>query len=160
MFMALYLSLYVAFVLGIYTLHRAYNHFMAAAEQSSIPADDKIGCRVQDLSDVTYVLFTLSFGDNLKDVLKEGRQDGTNACGGLQVLKQANVDIFFLQSLFLIFTACLLLLLLLIWCLVEISIPSFCFDFLFLQPDTLHNILLLVWIILTNLLQVQLMFVI
>ena len=89
-FVALYLSLYVAFVLGIYTLDRAYDHFLTSVEQSSIPAFDKTGCRIQELSDVTYVLFTLSFGDNLKDVLKEGRQDGTNACGGLQVLEQSN----------------------------------------------------------------------
>ena len=85
-FLALYLSLYVAFVLGIYTLDRAYVHFIAVVEESSLPIVDKLGCRVQELSDVTYVLFTLSFGDNLKDVLSEGRQDATNACGGLKVL--------------------------------------------------------------------------
>ena len=86
MFMALYLSLYVAFVLGIYTLDRAYGYFIAAVEQSQLSALDKLGCQAKQLSDVTYVLFTLSLGDNLKDVLSEGRQDATNSCGGLQVL--------------------------------------------------------------------------
>ena len=86
MFMALYLSLYVAFILGIHTLDRAYEHFIAAVEQSPLSALDKLGCRAKQLSDVTYVLFTLSFGDNLKDVLSEGRLDPTNTCGGLQVL--------------------------------------------------------------------------
>ena len=88
MFVALYLSLYVAFVLGIHTLDRAYGHFIAVVEQSPLPALDKLGCRAKQLSDVTYVLFTLSFGDNLKDVLSEGRQDSTNTCGGLQVLSR------------------------------------------------------------------------
>mmetsp|Transcript_60930 Transcript_60930/g.127721 ORF Transcript_60930/g.127721 Transcript_60930/m.127721 type:complete len:990 (-) Transcript_60930:733-3702(-) len=102
MFISLYLSLYVAFVLGIYTLDRTHGNFFAAVEQSSLPASDKLGCRVRELSDVTYDLFTLSFGDNLKDVLSEGRKE----CEGL-------------------------------------------------QPDSLHNILLVVWIILTNLLQLN-----
>jgi hypothetical protein len=85
-FIAVYLSLYVAFFLGIYTLDRSYRQFITAVEQSSLSDVDKVGCRVQELSDVTYVLFTLSFGDNLGDVLGEGRQDANNACGGLQVL--------------------------------------------------------------------------
>ena len=98
MFIALYLSLYVAFVLGIFTLDRAYEHFFTAVEQSPLPDSDKLGCRVRILSDVTYVLFTLSFGDNLKDVLSEGRQDAMNVCGGMQVRKY---PLFFpLSSLF------------------------------------------------------------
>jgi hypothetical protein len=89
LFIALYLSLYVAFFLGIYTLDRAYGHYITAVEESSLPDLDKAGCRVKKLSDVTYLLFTLSFGDNLGDVLDEGRQDATNACGGLQVINYA-----------------------------------------------------------------------
>jgi hypothetical protein len=87
LFIALYLSLYLAFFLGIHTLDRAYGHFIAAVEQSSLPDSEKVGCRAKKLFDVTYVLFTLSFGDNLGDVLGEGRQDASNSCGGLQVLK-------------------------------------------------------------------------
>ncbi len=85
MFIALYLSLYAAFVLGIYTLDRAYGRFFTAVEQSSLPALEKLGCRVPAPFDVTYMLFTLSFGDNLQDVLSEGRQNGSNICGGMQV---------------------------------------------------------------------------
>jgi hypothetical protein len=87
LFIALYLSLYVAFFLGIYTLARSYKNFFAAVEQSPLPDMDKVGCRFQKLTDITYVLFTLSFGDNLGDVLAEGRQDATNICGGLEVFK-------------------------------------------------------------------------
>jgi hypothetical protein len=93
-FIAVYLSLYVAFFLGIYTLDRSYGHFITAVEQSSLPDVDKVGCRVKQLSDVTYVLFTLSFGDNLGDVLGEGRQDANNACGGLQVLTSPVLHFF------------------------------------------------------------------
>ncbi len=85
LFIALYLSLYVAFFLGVYTLDRSYKNFFAAVEKSSLPAMDKVGCSFKKLSDVTYVLFTLSFGDNLGDVLAEGRQDEANVCGGLEV---------------------------------------------------------------------------
>ncbi len=77
----------MAFSLGIYTLDRSYGHFINAVEESSLPELDKAGCRVSRLSDVTYVLFTLSFGDNLGNVLGEGRQDATNTCGGLEVLQ-------------------------------------------------------------------------
>ncbi len=89
LFVALYLSLYVAFFLGIYTLDRAYGDFFAAVEHSSLPDSEKAGCRVKKLFDVTYILFTLSFGDNLQDVLGEGRQDESNSCGGLQVLQSS-----------------------------------------------------------------------
>jgi hypothetical protein len=84
-FLCVYLSLYAGFALAIYTLDRAYGRYFSAVEASSVPDYEKSGCTVVLLSDVTYTLFTLSFGDNLLGVLTPGRQQPENECGDIQV---------------------------------------------------------------------------
>ena len=84
-FLSVYLSLYAGFALAIYTLDRAYIRYFTAVELSALPDFQKVGCAVERLTDVTYTLFTLSFGDNLLGVLTPGRQEADNVCGGIEV---------------------------------------------------------------------------
>ena len=86
MFAAVYISLYVAFVLGIYTLDRAYYRYFTAVEQTSSIEDPGCEYSIELMTDVSYYLFTIGFGDNLSGTLTNGRQTAENVCGNLMVL--------------------------------------------------------------------------
>ena len=88
MFVSIYLSLYCAFILGIYTLNRSYHRYFAAVATSpGLSPDEVVGCNSTImLSDIQYQLFTVSFGDGLMSALSPGRQNDGNYCGGIMVL--------------------------------------------------------------------------
>ena len=77
--------------MAISTLDRAYLQFFNAVENSPEAinfeaSNNPSPCQGEIMSDLTYLLFGLSFGDNLGGTLDLGRQNMENACAGLKVL--------------------------------------------------------------------------
>jgi hypothetical protein len=90
MFVAFYLSLLCAFLLGIYTLSRTYERFFAVVENSALSDYNKAGCHnLRSMSDISYQLFTITFGDNMMSALTPGRDMRDNFCGGIMVTNPA-----------------------------------------------------------------------
>ena len=87
-FLVVYLSLFAGFALAINTLDRAYLRYFYAVENSKEAANfegSSTACQGEMMSDLTYLLFGLSFGDNLGGTLGLGRENESNSCAGVQV---------------------------------------------------------------------------
>jgi hypothetical protein len=91
MFIIIYLSLFCAFTLAIYTLNRTYERYFAVVENSALSDYDKAGCSKSIiLSDISYQLFTVSFGDGVMAALNPGRLD--SSCGGIMVISPRSAE--------------------------------------------------------------------
>jgi hypothetical protein len=160
MFASVYLSLFCAFTLGIYTLNRAYERYFAVVESSALSDHYKAGCNSLSLSDIGYQLISVTFGDGVMSALTPGRSD--SSCGGIMVISPRSVESRSSMRSFSVLTEregkvlsyhCL-------WYeyirperVVMLIFPIF--NFCCPQPDSMQNLLLIAWVILTNLLQVQ-----